>query len=120
MSIPIRFNSTVNYIGKKDQFQNMLDSDLDDLKIFNKSLGQSDIAKLFNAYSLNDLAFINSSLINHWEFSSSLIDSISGLSLFNPINTTFSLDRLGSINSAIYLKKGYLSIPTGIYFKGKF
>ena len=119
MSRPSSFNSTVNYIGKTTGFKNMLDAELDDLRIFNRSLSQSEIVKILNAYVPDDLGFINASLTNYWAFSSNLMDSIGGISLINPVNVTFNSDRYNSINSAIYLNKGYLSLPPATYFKGK-
>jgi hypothetical protein len=58
-------------------------------------------------------------LINYWPMSN-LYDAVGGANLFGGGNYSFTSDRFGSPNSAIYFNKGYLQVPEGVYFKGDF
>jgi hypothetical protein len=49
-----------------------------------------------------------------------LTDVIGGAYLFGGSNYSFVPDRFCSLNSAIYLNKGYLQVPAGVYFSGDF
>ena len=49
-----------------------------------------------------------------------LIDLIGGANLSNGSNYSFVTDRFCSSDSAIYFNKGYLQVPSGVYFSGDF
>jgi len=51
---------------------------------------------------------------------SNLSDVVGGANLFNGLKYSFVPDRCNSLNSAVYLNKGYLQVPPGVYFKGDF
>ncbi len=51
---------------------------------------------------------------------SNLSDVVGGANLFGGSNYSFVPDRFCSQNSAIYLNKGYLQVPEGVYFSGDF
>jgi hypothetical protein len=51
---------------------------------------------------------------------SNLSDVIGGANLFGGVNYSFVPDRFCSPNSAIYFNKGYLQVPSGVYFSGDF
>jgi hypothetical protein len=61
----------------------------------------------------------SSSLINYWPMSN-LNDQMGGANLFGGSNYLFTSDRFCSPNSAIYFNKGYLQVPSGVYFTGDF
>ena len=50
----------------------------------------------------------------------SLNDVVGGANLFGGSNFMFTSDRFGAQNAAIYFNKGYLQVPTGVYFSGDF
>ena len=49
-----------------------------------------------------------------------LTDVIGGANLYGGANYSFTYDRFCSLNSAIYFNRGYLQVPTGVYFSGDF
>jgi len=49
-----------------------------------------------------------------------LSDVMSGANLYGGSNYCFASDRFGSPNSAIYFYKGYLQVPSGVYFSSEF
>jgi hypothetical protein len=51
---------------------------------------------------------------------SNLSDVVNGANLFGGVNYSFVPDRFCSPNSAIYFNKGYLQVPSGVYFSGDF
>ena len=51
---------------------------------------------------------------------SSLSDIVGGANLYNGVSYSFTTDRFGNANSAIYLNNGYLQVPPGVYFSGDF
>ena len=51
---------------------------------------------------------------------SSLSDIVGGADLYNGVSYSFTTDRFGNANSAIYLNNGYLQVPPGVYFSGDF
>jgi hypothetical protein len=59
-------------------------------------------------------------MIHFWEFSNALSDNIGGATLFGGLNYSFVKNRFCSLNSAIYLNKGYLKVPSGVYFSGSY
>ena len=63
---------------------------------------------------------INKSLSNYWTFNSNLRDLITGASLINPVNITFTSDKSGTYSNAISLNYGSICLPSGIYFDGDF
>jgi hypothetical protein len=58
-------------------------------------------------------------LINYWPMSN-LSDVVGEADLFGGSSYSFTCDRFGSQNSAIYFNKGYLQVPNGVYFSGDF
>jgi hypothetical protein len=50
----------------------------------------------------------------------SLTDAVGGANLFGGLSYSFVPDRFCSLNSAIYFNRGYLQVPTGVYFSGDF
>ena len=71
-------------------------------------------------YIPNEYLSLTSFLQNEWTFNQNLMDSIGFSPFYNPINISFTTDRLGKENSAIYLNSGYLEIPTGIKLNESF
>jgi hypothetical protein len=51
---------------------------------------------------------------------SNLSDVVGGANLFGGSSYSFTYDRFCSPNSAIYFNRGYLQVPTGVYFSGNF
>jgi hypothetical protein len=51
---------------------------------------------------------------------SNLSDVVGGANLYGGSSYSFTHDRFCSPNSAIYFNKGYLQVPTGVYFSGDF
>jgi hypothetical protein len=51
---------------------------------------------------------------------SNLSDVVGGANLFAGSSYSFTNDRFCSPNSAIYFNRGYLQVPTGVYFSGDF
>jgi len=51
---------------------------------------------------------------------SNLSDVVGGANLYNGYSYSYTYDRLCSANSAIYFNKGYLQVPSGVYFYGDF
>ena len=58
-------------------------------------------------------------LTNYWSMSS-LSDIIRGSDLYGGSNYSFTTDRFGNNNSAIYFNNGFLQVPNGSYFNGDF
>ena len=58
--------------------------------------------------------------INAWHFDASYLDSVTSLSLTNPVNVSFTLDRRGRAQSALALNSGYIQLPNATYFTGDF
>ena len=51
---------------------------------------------------------------------SNLSDVISNANIIYGFSYFYVTDRFGNPNSAIYLNKGYLQVPSGVYFEGDF
>ena len=51
---------------------------------------------------------------------SNLSDVVGGSDLFGGSSYSFTCDRFGLVNSAIYFNKGYLNVTSGVYFSGDF
>ena len=49
-----------------------------------------------------------------------LSDVIGGANLYGGTSYSFTVDRFGAANSAIYFNNGYLQVPSGVYFYGDF
>ncbi|CAF0869156.1 unnamed protein product [Brachionus calyciflorus] len=58
-------------------------------------------------------------LINYWPMSN-LKDIIGGAHLYGGINYEFTYDRFQNPKSALGLNKGYIQVPSGVYFDGDF
>jgi hypothetical protein len=74
--------------------------------------------KLFNLFYFIFLSS-KATLTNYWPMSN-LSDVVSNRDLYNGVNFTYTYDRFGNPNQAIYLNNGYLQIPFGVYFSGDF
>jgi hypothetical protein len=57
-------------------------------------------------------------LQNYWTFDNHTNDVVGCANLKNGVNASFSADRSGNNNSAVYLNFGYYEAPVGVYFKG--
>ena len=64
--------------------------------------------------------YLSNGLRNYWPFSNNYDDPIGKANLFNGLNYTLTTDRFGNPNSALDLANGYLQVPSGVYFSGKF
>ena len=51
---------------------------------------------------------------------SNLCDAVGGANLYGGFNYSFTTDRFGNLNSAIYFNSGFLQLPSGKYFTGDF
>ena len=49
-----------------------------------------------------------------------LSDVVGGANLFGGSKYSFTTDRFGIPNAAIYFNQGYLEVPSGVYFSGDF
>ena len=107
-----------NYIGSSNRFR--VDALIDDLKIFNRSLKKLEIDLIMKRYIPNEYLSLTSFLQNEWTFNQNLVDSLGANNLLNPINISFSSDRLGSKNSSVYLNSGSINLTPGSYFNGDF
>ena len=101
---------------------------LDELKIFNRMLSQSEIvfemskpqpfqivtATLVNVYA--PPTAYTSGLTNYWPFSGNTADVIGGKNLTLQSNAQYDLDRLGNSNAALYFNLGWAMAPAGRYF----
>lgn len=56
-------------------------------------------------------------LVNYWPMSN-LSDIVGGATLYNGISWSYTSDRFGDLNQAVYFNNGYLQAPPGIYFSG--
>ena len=54
-------------------------------------------------------------MINYWPMNN-LSDVVGGANLFGGSSYSFTTDRFGTPNSAIYFNQGYLQAPPGNYF----
>jgi hypothetical protein len=74
--------------------------------------------------SNNSEIFLNQehdeSMIHYWPFNNNLNDVASNNDLIEGHNFSFTVDRFKNKYSAVYLKDGYLQVPSGIYFYGDF
>jgi hypothetical protein len=67
-----------------------------------------------------DYSSINAYLTNYWPFNNDYKDIIGGANLYSPVSCSFTTDRLNTASSALFLNRGYIRAPTGIYFDGDF
>jgi hypothetical protein len=117
INIPNNLQRTTNYIGKSNFGDQNADAIYDEFKIYQGALSSDDI---MNEYQLNfRRGIINYCPSNYWPMSN-FIDVVSGADLFNGSSYSFTCDKYGSPNSAIYFNKGFLQVPTGVYFSGDF
>ena len=103
-------------IGRSDLYPSHKDLNavLDDLKIVNRVLDQTEIFNEMTGPPLN-VSYTNG-LTNYWPFSGSTIDVVGGMNLTIKLNGNFVPDRLGNADSALYLNKGYAMAPPAVYF----
>jgi len=61
-------------------------------------------------------------LVDYWPMSSlkDIAPWGNGANLYSGLSYSFTTDRFGNANSAIYFNSGYLQVPSGIYFGGDF
>ena len=67
-----------------------------------------------------DFSAITASMVNYWPFNNNFFDMVSQAYLYDPVSVSFTTDRLNTPGAALYLNKGYISAPPGIYFKGDY
>ena len=64
---------------------------------------------------------LNFGLQNYWPIiNSNVKDKVGTADMYAGVNVSFAYDRFNNTNSAIYLKNGFYSLPTGVYFCGDF
>ena len=118
-----------NYIGKSsDPLNDLANVIIDELKIFNRGLNESEIQYDYSNQMFSPKAspscnpnsnYLNvSGLVNYWTFCSSLNDVIGQATLFGANNATLVSDRFGQPSSALNLQFGFVQAPTGVYFTG--
>jgi hypothetical protein len=116
LNVPNNITRTKNYIGKSySPLGSNADAIYDELKIYQDALSSIDIK---NEYS--NAGILNYCPSNYWPMSNHLNDAVGGANLFEGSSYSFVPDRFCSPNSAIYFNKGYLKVPSGIYFSGNF
>ena len=54
---------------------------------------------------------VNAYLNYYWPLNNNYNDIVSGATLTNPTQVSFSFDRLNRANSALYLNKGFMNVP---------
>ena len=59
-------------------------------------------------------------MTNYWDFSANYFDKIGSSDLYGSVNAFFVPDRNGKNDSAVHFINGYISLPTGYYFKNTF
>jgi len=112
---PVSVTRTSNYIGKSNwPYDSNANAIYDEIKIFNGALYSDMISTDFQFSSYQSF-----NLINYWPMSN-LSDIISGSDLYGGSNYSFTTDRFGNNNSAIYFNNGFLKVPNGSYFNGDF
>ncbi len=55
-------------------------------------------------------------MTNYWPIEGSTFDVIGKMEMKLVLNAQLTTDRLGNMNSALLLNKGYASVPPGVYF----
>ena len=108
-------NRALNYIGKgnKAGSTNAV-AQIDDLRIYNSALSQSDIMIMIGYDSYYS---INSKLTNYLPFESHTYDLVSIMDLRTSSGTIgYTNDRNLNKLSALSLNSAFFSIPSGIYF----
>ena len=66
---------------------------------------------------------IDASLTNYWPFDNHVNDIIGGANLYGGFtigSKSFTSDRFGYWQSALYLNKAYYQMPNGVYFNGDY
>ena len=140
MFIPRNVNRTSNYIGKATSNYGNLWSDLDDLRIYDRALSQSEIYDLLSSPStsyvfntstnrpvptttkppISSQTRYTNGLINYWPIDNHVNDTVSKANMYNGINVDFVQDRFGNPNSAIRFSSGSYEMKPGFYFNGNF
>ena len=148
IEIPRYANRTSNFIGKSCSADDgILQADLDDLRIYNRALGQTeiyDLIRLTSGYTpltnistttsvttikpasttskppiLSQTRYTNG-LINYWPIDNHVNDTVSKANMYNGVNVEFVEDRFKIPNSAIRFSVGSYQIKPGFYFNGDF
>ena len=141
MNIPRNINRTTNFIGKdsSNYYGNMW-SDLDDLRIYDRALSQTEIYDLLSSPStsyvfntstnrpvptttkppISSQTRYTNGLINYWPIDNHVNDTVSKANMYNGINVDFVQDRFGNPNSAIRFSSGSYEMKPGFYFNGDF
>ena len=117
LNVPNNIIRTSNFIGYSNWGDPFADAIYDELKIYQGAISSNEI---MNEYQLNyNKGIINYCPSNYWPMSN-LTDVVNGANLFGGSSYSFTCDRFGSENSAIYFNKGFLEVPSGVYFSGDF
>ena len=110
----------------------MTNAIIDELKIFNRALSESDILfdfrnQMYQSTSQScSSSLINpnyrsvNGLVNYWTFCANFDDSIGQAKLFGASNAALVSDRFGVADSALNLANGFIQVPTGVYFNGNY
>ena len=144
--IPRNVNRTSNFIGKSSFDDPNLWSDLDDLRIYDRALCQSEIYDLIYYTSTptyvsntstttvstikpasttskppisSQTRYLNG-LVNYWPIDNHVNDTVSKANMYNGVNVEFVEDRFKIPNSAIRFSGGSYQIKPGVYFNGDF
>ena len=147
--IPRYANRTTNYIGKScSSSVGNLWADLDDLRIYNRALSQSEVYDLirltsgYTPFTTTTTSATNSTnnpsttapsftlissqtrytngLINYWPIDNHVTDTVSKANMYNGVNVEFVEDRFKIPNSAIRFTVGSYEIKPGFYINGDF
>jgi hypothetical protein len=146
MFIPRNVNRTSNFIGKNSwNYYGNLWADLDDLRIYDRALSQTEIYDLLSSPStsyvfntsttttttnkpasttskppISSQTRYTNGLVNYWPIDYHVNDTVSKANMYNGVNVEFVEDRFGNPNSAIRFTEGYYQVPSGVYFNGDF
>jgi hypothetical protein len=141
MYIPKNINRTSNFIGKDtSNYYGNLWSDLDDLRIYDRALSQSEIYDLLSSPStsyvfntstnrpvtttskppISSQTRYTNGLKNYWPIDNHVNDTVSKANLYNGVNVDLVEDRFKTPNSAIRFSSGSYEMKPGFYFNGDF
>ena len=116
--IPRNVTRTKNYIGRSNCADDTnADAIIDELKIFNRALTQSEIQ-----FDMTNQMYKSGilSLTNNWPLQGDLNDVITSTSLTSFGGISYTSDHLNNSNGALSLSPGYLQLPSDFYFSGDF
>lgn len=110
-----------NYIGKSNWGGDALgDLSLRSLKIYNRALQEPEIQDDLGGYvpsRCSEYNLMSTGLMYHWPFEKDLVDTVQCARAQNTLNAVLESDADKS-NSYVNIKKGYLTVPPGVYVSG--